>query len=406
MDGRMDFFNFSVIDKPYYYRTDKNLDYIGDYGTEIKSEQRPMVQRWLYDQCLNLINQYGVDGFRIDLAGQTDKQTLLNLRRLVGADIIIYGEPWIASADPDFENNPDWDWYKADAPITFFQDESRNAFCGPPSNPEDKWKDRGYAGGNGDREKVKKALSNTFPEDDTPLDGISYLDIHDNWTLADRFARTDWDARRGVEENRVKIAATLLFTTLGPLVMQGGTEFLRNKSHAPLLEIKKKYQGGYLYFHGKRDTYNLATANVFEWDNKGKNAGDDQGAVTCNYKNMYDFWRGLIALRKSAAGKVFRIKDKPAADYYRWIEPANDRLLGYLVDDKILVLVNTDTLAGEFSDLNLPAGSSWQLLATAERIEPLKGIKGRKESMFKAGNEGKFNFTLGAEDLRIWVRRK
>jgi pullulanase/glycogen debranching enzyme len=403
MDGRMDFFNFSVIDKPYYYRTNNRLDYIGEYGTEVKSEERPMVQRWLYDQCRNLIEQYGVDGFRVDLAGQTDQQTLLTMRRILGADIIIYGEPWISSSDPEFENNPDWDWYKADAPITFFQDESRNAFCGPPLNPEDKWKDRGFAGGSGDRESTKKALSAGFPEDDTPLDGISYLDIHDNWTLADRFAKTGWDARLGVEENRVKIAATLLFTTLGPVVMHGGTEFLRNKSHAPLVELKKKFQNAYLYFHGKRDTYNLAAANVFDWETKGKSAGDDNGAITCNYKNMYDFWRGLIALRKSETGKVFRIKEKPVSGYYRWFEPENTRLLGYMVDEKILVLINADSVRGGFTGIKIPQGRNWRLIATVDRIEPSKGIKGRKESVLKGGS--KFNFLLDGDDLRIWVRQ-
>ena len=404
MDGRMDYFNFSVIDKQYYYRTNTHLDYIGEYGTEVKSEERPMVQRWLYDQCLNLLDQYGVDGFRIDLAGQTDQQTLIELRRLLGPDIIIYGEPWIASADPDFENNPDWDWYKADAPITFFQDESRNAFCGPPSNPENKWRDRGYAGGNGDRESAKKALSAGFPEDDTPVDGISYLDIHDNWTLADRFARVDWDARKGVEENRVKIAATLLFTTLGPIVLHGGTEFLRNKSHAPLVEIKKKFQDGYLYFHGMRDTYNLATANIFDWETKGKSPGDDNVQITCNYKNMYTFWRGLVAFRKSEMGKVFRIKEKPVAGYYHWIEPENKKMLGYMVDDRILVIMNTDTVQGEFKKIKLPSGCDWQLIATIDRIEPVKGIPGKKESVLKAGRE--YDFLLEPACLRIWVRKK
>ena len=233
MDGRMDYFNFSAIDKPYYYRTTENLDYIGEYGTELKSEERPMVQRWLYDQCLNLVEQYGVDGFRIDIAGQTDEQTLKELKRRLPDDLIIYGEPWIASADPDYESNPDWDWYKADAPITFFQDNARNAFKGPTSNPQIKWTDRGYAGGAGNREEVKKALSAGFPEDDTPVDGINYLDIHDNWALADRFAKNDWDGRKGVDENRVKIAAALLFTSTGPVVIHGGTEFLRSKAHAP-----------------------------------------------------------------------------------------------------------------------------------------------------------------------------
>ncbi len=215
MDGRMDYLNFSVLDKQYYYRTDSELDFIGEYGTETKSEERPMVQRWIIDQCKNLIDQYGVDGFRIDLAGQTDEQTLLELKRQLGPDIIVYGEPWIASADPNYENNPDWDWYKIDSPITFFQDDSRNAFKGSPDNPKDKWRDRGYAGGNGERDKVKMALSAGFDTDKTPVSAINYLDIHDNWALADRFAVQDWDGRKGVHEQRIKIAATLLFTLTG-----------------------------------------------------------------------------------------------------------------------------------------------------------------------------------------------
>ncbi len=403
MDQRMDYFNFSVIDKLYYYRTNKNLDYIGEYGTEIKSEERPMVQRWLIDQCENLINQYGVDGFRIDLAGQTDKQTLAELKRRLGPDILIYGEPWIASADPNFENNPDWDWYKSDAPITYFQDEARNAFKGPTGNPQDKWKDRGFAGGNGERDKVKLALTSRFPEDDTPIDGISYLDIHDNWALADRFAREDWDGRKGVDEARVKIAATLLMTTLGPVVLHGGTEILRSKASAPLEEIVKTFQGGPIYIHGKRDTYNLARANAFIWENKGKSIGDDDGAIKCNYDNMYKFWRGLIGFRRSDYGKLFRLSEHPAPDYYRWYEPLNSRLLGYMVAGKILVLINTDVHEGVFENITLPGGGDWMLIADIDSIDWLNGLPGRTDSWLQGGST--HSFPLPAESLKIWVRQ-
>jgi pullulanase len=404
MDQRMDCFNFSVLDKSYYYRTNENLNYIGEYGTEVKSEERPMVQRWIIDQCLNLINQYGVDGFRIDLAGQTDEQTLRELMRVLPEDIIVYGEPWIASADPEYEANPDWDWYKIDAPITFFQDESRNAFKGPPSNPKDKWKDRGYAGGNGDRENVKKALSAGFKEDDTPIDGINYLDIHDNWALADRFALKDWDGRKGVDENRVKIAAVLLFTSLGPIVIHGGTEFLRSKAHAPLEEITKEFQGSPIYIHGKRDTYNLAVANEFVWENKGKQIGDNNGSIKCNYKNMNDFWRGLITLRRSEVGKVFRIKNKPSQDYYTWIEPENPYLLGYIVDHSVFVLINSGRSEGIFSNVGLPKGTKWQLIANTDSINFIDGVKDSELSTLTGGK--KYTIKLPEASLRIWIRAK
>ena len=130
MDGNEWYFNFNVLDKLYYYRT-KDFKHIGAYGNEIKTENRPMVQRWLIDQCLHFIEEFGVDGFRIDLAGQIDQQTLKALKEAIGKDKIVYGEAWIASNDPNYEANPDWDWYKEDSPITFFQDDTRNAFKGP-----------------------------------------------------------------------------------------------------------------------------------------------------------------------------------------------------------------------------------------------------------------------------------
>jgi pullulanase/glycogen debranching enzyme len=403
MDGRMDYFNFSVIDKPYYYRTDESFDYVGDYGTELKSEERPMVQRWIIDQCKNLVNQYGVDGFRIDLAGLTDKQTLLTLRQELGNDIIIYGEPWISSSDLNYEENPDWNWYKIDAPITFFQDDSRNAFKGSPFTLEDKFKDRGYAGGNGDRENVKRALSTDFPEDRIPTSGINYLDIHDNWALADRFASANWDGRNGVDENRVKIAATLLFTSLGPVVIHGGTEILRSKGHAPLKELKKKFQDGNLVFHGKNDTYNLAKANQYQWDTKGKSIGDDNNSIKCNYKNMYAFWKGLIHLRKSKIGQIFRVSEKPAANYYKWFEPENSKHLGYMVSEKIFVIINTDTIRGTFNNLILPKSTDWHLIANIDEVNLKDGISNDPDNSLEGGKI--YNLTLPSESLKIWVRK-
>lgn len=361
-----------------------------------------MVQRWIIDQCKNLIEQYGVDGFRIDLAGLTDKQTLITLRQELGEDIIIYGEPWISSSDPNFEENPDWDWYKKDAPITFFQDDSRNAFKGSPFVLENKERDRGYAGGNGDREKVKLALSAGFPEDKTPISGINYLDIHDNWALADRFAKQDWDGRHGVDENRVKIAAALLFTSLGPLVIHGGTEILRSKGHAPLKELKKNFQGGTLAFHGKQDTYNLAKANEYIWENKGKSIDDNQ-TIQCDYKNMYAYWKGLIHFRLSNIGKVFRIAETPPEYYFKWFEPLNTRLLGYMVSERILVLINTDTMSGIFEKVKLPDNSKWHLIADINEINLEDGI-GDDPDLILHGNN-LYDLTIPAESLKIWIKK-
>jgi pullulanase/glycogen debranching enzyme len=387
---------FQAIDQQYYYRN-KDLKLIGEYGNETKSENRPMVQRWILDQCRHFIEEFGVDGFRIDLAGQTDQQTLKMLRRELGPDVIIYGEPWIASNDPDYEANPDWDWYKADSPICYFNDDARNAFKGPVSNPENKATDRGFAGGNlSERENAKRGLTSTFPDEKSPLSGIKYLDIHDNWALADQFAEKNWDGRFGVDERAFKLAATLLFTSTGPLVLHGGTEFMRSKGLAPLMEVvKQTARSGPMHYHGKRDTYNLRNCNLFLWENIGKTKSDK--GSHCDYKGMLAFWKGLIELRNSEIGKVFRTEEKLPKHYYQFFEEENQGLLGYLVDGKVLVLLNVSEKPDAFIHVPVPAGK-WKLVGNSRAVSK-EGVRGQGLTGGKQQD-----LKIGAKDLMIWVK--
>ena len=142
------------------------------------------------------------------------------------------------------------------------------------------------------REDVKKALMNSFEDELHPNRGIGYLDIHDNWALADRYAVEDWDGRKGVHEDRFRLAATLLFTSLGPIVLHGGTEMMRTKGMAPLVEIVRDFGLAETAIHGKRDTYNLRAPNWFVWEDLARD----------NVAAMSDYWRGLIHFRLSDAG--------------------------------------------------------------------------------------------------------
>ena len=397
MDGREMLFNLRVFDRHVYYRTGDNLDFIGAYGTETKSEDRPMTARWIFDQCTALVEEYGVDGFRIDLAGLTDEQTLRELRRRLGPDIIIYGEPWIGSSDPDYEGNPDWDWYKEDAPITYFQDDTRNALCGPPDNPRSKEHDRGYAGGNGNREAAMQAIANTFPFEDNPNEGINYLDIHDNWALADRFAVTDWNGFLGVDEGPYRIAAAMLLTSLGPVVIHGGSEFMRSKGSSPLVDYVKRTESGPIYIHGKRDTYNLRRPNLFLWETLGRNTED---GAACNYQRMNDYWKGLIALRRSDAGAVLRTGDAAPKGYIRWIEPDDPMLLGYVVDERIAVLVNTGASRQVFENVELPDGQ-WMLVASGDRAGTMP-LLDQPQNILHGGRHA---LPVDGQDVRIWIRQ-
>ena len=360
MDGRHLLVNFNVLDLPYYYRTNEDIEHIGPFGNEVKSEERPMVQRWIVDQLRHWVEVLGVDGFRIDLAGQLDEQTLRRVKRELPQDLIIYGEAWIAPSDPEVRSNPDWAWYKADAPITFFQDDARNAFQGSPFDVND----RGWAGGDGSaRDAVMRALPNHYAEEPRTTNGISYVDIHDNWALADRYAlNEDHNGLEGVDLGAVRIAAGLLLTSAGPVVIHGGTEMLRSKGLAPHEEFEVETAAG-IRFKGRDDTYNLRAPNRFLWHSLAP--GSDHAA-------MRDYWRGLIALRMSGPGRVFRVAEVPAG-HYRWITPDERTLLGYVVGERVLILANSGAHEGMFR-FDLPDGD-WRQVADRERADPA-GVEG------------------------------
>jgi pullulanase/glycogen debranching enzyme len=361
MDHRHMLLGFNVLDLPYYYRTDADVEHIGPFGNEVKSEERPMVQRWILGQMRHWVEELGVDGFRIDLAGQLDKQTLRRVRAELPEDLVIYGEPWIAPSDPDVRANPEWSWYKADAPITFFQDEARDAFQGSPFDVSD----RGWAGGDTRaRDAVMAALASDHPEEPRSTNGISYLDIHDNWALADRFALHDHNGLEGVDLAAVRIAAGLLLTSAGPVVIHGGTEMLRSKGLAPIGTFNAAIASGPIEFKGRDDTYNLRAPNRFVWSDL---------APGSPHLAMRDYWRGLVALRTSELGAVFRVAEVPEG-HYRWITPEDRHLLGYVVGGRVLVLANSGPEDGTFR-FDLPDGS-WRQLGDAERVDPVAGVQG------------------------------
>jgi Carbohydrate-binding module 48 (Isoamylase N-terminal domain)/Alpha amylase, catalytic domain len=399
MDARNMLFNFNVLDRDYYYRTNDAGNHIGVFGNEVKTEDRPMTQRWLIDQARSLIAEFGIDGFRIDLAGQIDQQTLIALRAAVGPNIIIYGEPWIDVSDPIVRANPDWDWYKEDAPITFFQDDTRNALVGSPFRLEDKATDRGYAGGNvTQRGDAIRAISNNWADEKKSTNqGMNYADIHDNWTLADRFATRDWNGSLGVDAGSYRLVAGYLLTSLGPIVLHGGSEMLRSKGSAPLGEVIRRTATGPIYFKGRQDTYNVRTPNEYVWSDLGKTIAT---GASNDYSVMNAWWRGLIRFRNSDAGRVFRIANPPSANYFKWITPQNQALLGYIVDDKVLILSNVGSTAGAFDGINLPAGR-WRKIADGTRIDHLRGVRGPDANLV-----GGTLLTLNAPptSFQMWVK--
>ena len=86
----------------YYYRTwsDGSWANGSGCGNEIATE-RPMVSRFIRQSVRYWAEEYHIDGFRFDLMGLIDVETMNRIREDLdqlpqGKKILMYGEPWAA----------------------------------------------------------------------------------------------------------------------------------------------------------------------------------------------------------------------------------------------------------------------------------------------------------------------
>jgi hypothetical protein len=111
---------------------------------------------------------------------------------------------------------------------------------------------------------------------------------------------------------------------------------------------------------------------------------------------MRDYWRGLLALRMSKHGEVFRVADVPEG-HYRWLTPPEGNLLGYVVGGQVLVLANCGTADGVF-ELDLPDGS-WRQVGSQDRVDHVHGVEGDFATL-----KGEAQIPVPAGSFLIWVR--
>ena len=158
-------------------------------------------------------------------------------------------------------------------------------------------------------------------------------------------------------------------------------------------QIVKRTAMSPVYINGRGDTYNLRTPNQYDWETVGRTDGPDDIA------SMLDWWRGLIALRMSDAGAVFRTATPDTT--VQFFRPADEHALGYLVGGPaggpaVLVLLNAGDAAVAFD--GLPAGA-WTPVAVADASRSRIDAGG----LGRAARLGRTE-TLAPGSVRIWTR--
>ena len=272
-------FCFNNIVHGYFSRIDQSGVYSNGSacGNDTASE-RSMVRKYIVDSVKYWADEYHLDGFRFDLLGLIDVQTVNEVIEEVHKThphIIFYAEGWNMGTEVTKENvtlatqaNS-----KETPGMAYFSDMIRDAVRGSNSNASK----TGYAAGAGGfASNVKDSFLGNPTWAKNPSQVVNYVSCHDGLSLYDRLTMSTAD--RTLEE-RVRmnnLAAAVVMTSQGTPFFQAGEEMLRTK---PLPE------GGYDHNSYKSPD----SINSIKWDT----LSDPM------YQDVVDYYAGLIEFRRS-----------------------------------------------------------------------------------------------------------
>lgn len=237
---------FNQLVPGYYYRQTKDGKFSDATacGNETASE-RYMMRKFMLESVLYWVKEYHIDGFRFDLMGVHDIETMNLISRelhKIKPDILLYGEGWTAGSSPlpDSLRALKKNAYKLDR-IAVFSDDVRDGIKGSVFEHEDK----GFASGKpGMEESIKFGIvaSCKHPQVDyskvnyskaayskEPWNTITYAECHDNHVLWDKLAISAKDATEEERIDMYKLALSIVLTSQGISFLHAGSEFLRTK---------------------------------------------------------------------------------------------------------------------------------------------------------------------------------
>lgn len=372
-------FNLAVPD--YYYRQNADGSYSNGSGcgNELASE-RSMVRKFIVDSVKYWADEYHIDGFRFDLMAVHDIDTMKEIRTeldKMDSSILMYGEGWTGgdSVLPKEQQALKVNMAKfGEMQVAAFSDDIRDGLKG---NVFDK-KAAGFInGGTGFEDSIKFGIVASTQHDgidyskvnyskkpwaNEPYQTITYTSAHDNFTLWDRLQTTNPNKSENELTAMNKISAAVIFTSQGIPFIQAGEEFARTK-----VNIDRTLN---------ENSYNSPdSVNELDW-----------GRVD-NYKDLYNYYQGLIKLR--ASHKAFRMNTtEDIQKNLKFLEEGKDfkgdnivayTLNGEALEDswsKIAVVFNASNKQVE---VTLPS-EKWTVVvngkkAGTEKLEQVNGSK-------------------------------
>ncbi len=286
--------NLNLLVPYYYYRTKANGSFYNGSGcgNEVASE-RYMVNKFIRESCRFWIDEYHLSGFRFDLMGLIDNQTMIDVYNdcsKLDPSIMIYGEPWAGgtsklksglsetklSEQMTVQESLAQDYFSGSGVLVgAFNDVIRNAVRGE-NNPSE-----GYVQGlSANSSIIAMCVGGVFSKGTVKTQNIdpnlvlNYVSCHDNFTLYDQLIQT-------MSEDRLFGAYTqadaIVFLAQGVPFIQEGEEFMRSK----LDEATGKYSG---------NSYNVGDfINVMDY------------SLKIAHRDVFEKTKELIAFRRASA---------------------------------------------------------------------------------------------------------
>ena len=381
-------FCFNKIVPGYFSRIHDDGSYQSNSGCgNDTASERSMVSKYIVDSVLYWAEEYHIDGFRWDLVGLIDIDTINATMAAVHAinpDIIFYGEGWemctwttkedgVVPYSKKMTIQPnDTKVNGENGTFAFFNDTIRNAIHGGVFVATDK----GFVSGNMTT-ATKMVVSAGYTANsiwgsnggsvDTPLQTINYASCHDNYTLFDNLTVDVMDAQ-GVSAAEAaelaadmnNLAAAYYITAQGVPFIHAGEEMLRSKPDSA-------QETGF-----NHNSYNAGDEiNSIKWSTL-ENALVDES---------HDYYQGLIAFRKAHPAMRLTTKaDVVAAMTDLETEDANVVAMmnnGAGLEDAIISIFNADSVA---HTVTLPEGK-WSVCVnkTTAGTEALAIVEGSVE---------------------------
>jgi len=313
----------------YFYRLNEDGTFANGSGcgNETASDHE-MMRRFMVESVCYWAREYHIDGFRFDLMGIHDQETMRAIRAAldeIDPTILTYGEGWAAMSPAyPYEELAMKQWTYKMPRVGAFSDDIRNALIGSPFDHE-----RGFASGNA---ACKEALMNGLiacPEwSGEPMQHVSYITCHDNYCLRDRIEVSAKEETEAVKLRMNKLAQTAVLVSQGMSFIYGGEELFRTK-----MGIDNSYQSP-------------DSINIIPWENKAK------------YADLFDYYRQMIAIRH--AHKGFRLgcaeAVKEHCEFLPLMENGNENLIAYRIKDlegidsakSLIVLLNGSAQIADF----------------------------------------------------------